>query len=294
MGMNERPFLSVIVPVWNGAAQIGSCLEALADQTYPSDRFEILVVDNGSTDQTAEAVCHFPQVILLKELTQGSYSARNRGLATARGEFVAFTDADCIPSKDWLDCGVRALLGADNVGIVGGRIELFGNEGDSPTCRAFEEMFSLNQAHYIRSGHCTTANWMSRLGLIRELGGFNSSLRSGGDVELSGRIAAAGFALTYVECMVVRHPMRGNVADLVRKNRRLVGGHWTMRATVSRRLRYVASLGRQLLQSWRRAWATKNLSIAMRIRLSLLLGLFLLVSLFEITRLSMGGTARCA
>jgi glycosyltransferase involved in cell wall biosynthesis len=95
--------MSVIVPVWNGEARIGQCIEALKNQTLRADLFEIIVIDNGSTDSTVSVVARHSDVILLQEPQPGSYAARNAGLTRARGEYVAFTDSDCTPQKDWLE-----------------------------------------------------------------------------------------------------------------------------------------------------------------------------------------------
>src|SRR5262245_37657845 len=119
------PFVSVIVPVWNSPELIAICLSALTAQTYPRDRFEVLVVDNASTDSTAEVARSFPIATVLLERTPGSYHARNRALKEARGEYVAFTDADCIPAPDWLEKAIESALRHPNAGVFAGRIELF-------------------------------------------------------------------------------------------------------------------------------------------------------------------------
>jgi glycosyltransferase involved in cell wall biosynthesis len=94
------PLLSVIVPVWNDESRIGQCIDALKRQSLDSALFEIIVVDNGSTDSTATVVSRYTNVVLLYEPQPGSYAARNTGLRHARGEYVAFTDSDCVPEED--------------------------------------------------------------------------------------------------------------------------------------------------------------------------------------------------
>ena len=107
--LNGKPFVSVIVPVFNAADTLQRCLEALAAQTYPSECFEIIVVDNGSFDGSWEIINESPFVIGLTEFEKGSYAARNRALAEARGSLIVFTDADCIARENWLDCIVCAM-----------------------------------------------------------------------------------------------------------------------------------------------------------------------------------------
>src|SRR5262245_46024865 len=103
------PFVSVIIPVYNNPDGLRRCLHALEAQTYPKSRYEIIVVDNGSDTPPADMVRAFDRVTLLEEAVPSSYAARNRGLAQARGEVIAFTDSDCIPAPDWLAHGVANL-----------------------------------------------------------------------------------------------------------------------------------------------------------------------------------------
>src|SRR5262245_7855555 len=93
--------VSVVIPVYNGASTLAACLTALESQSLPRPRFEIIVVDDGSTDETASIAAAFP-VRLVRRTNGGAPAARNSGLREATGAWVAFTDADCIPSRGWL------------------------------------------------------------------------------------------------------------------------------------------------------------------------------------------------
>lgn len=94
--------ISVIVPFHNATKHLENCIEALLSQTYPSSSYEIIMVDNNSTDNSTEVVRKYPKIKLFSETKQGSYVARNRGVAESRGEIIAFTDSDCTPSVNWL------------------------------------------------------------------------------------------------------------------------------------------------------------------------------------------------
>jgi glycosyltransferase involved in cell wall biosynthesis len=120
--MQNSLLISVIIPVWNSGALLRRCLEALARQTLGPDCFEIIVVDNGSSDDSAAIANSFPGVVLLSEPRPGSYAARNRGLARARGDFIAFTDADCVPAPDWLEQALAAARRHPGAGVLAGRI----------------------------------------------------------------------------------------------------------------------------------------------------------------------------
>src|SRR5437867_843258 len=96
-----NPAISVIVPAFNAARTIADCVRALQRQTVCSDQYEIIVVDDGSTDDTAQ-VAEVAGAQVIRQQNQGPAAARNTGVAAARGELVLFTDADCVPSNDWV------------------------------------------------------------------------------------------------------------------------------------------------------------------------------------------------
>src|SRR5665213_2521504 len=113
--------VSVIVPVFNHKAELKRCIAALAAQTFPRDRFEVIIVDNGPADgsavrldELAAALSEFPHAQALQQPLPGSYAARNLGLSVATGDILAFTDDDCIPQPDWLACGVTCLVEHSN------------------------------------------------------------------------------------------------------------------------------------------------------------------------------------
>src|SRR3546814_14084716 len=94
---------AVVIPVWNGEAVLGRCLDALARQTLPRDAYQIIVVDNGSSDATRKIARSYAGVELLDEPQLGYYVARNRGVEPVRAPIPAFTDADCEPAPHSLD-----------------------------------------------------------------------------------------------------------------------------------------------------------------------------------------------
>jgi glycosyltransferase involved in cell wall biosynthesis len=264
----STPLISVIVPVWNGCDVIGRCLSALQQQTLPADQFEIIVVDNGSTDGTADVARSFPGVSVYLEQRPGSYAARNLALTHARGRFVAFTDADCRPDQSWLE---RALEAADrhpDAGVLAGHIALFEDgDGSSPLCTEYERLFSFPQSFAAR-GNCATANWMSRREIFATLGGFDERLKSGGDREMALRIREAGFPLVYVPEMVVWHPVRATRDDLVRKRQRLSGGRWDRTNPSGRLARVLGVTLYDTARRLRRVWAMPDLPVGRRVALS--------------------------
>lgn len=123
------PFVSVIVIVLNGADKIGVCLYSLMRQSYPSDRYEVIVVDNGSTDATREVIENYDVIVELEPI-RGRATARNRGVAVAKGEIVAFTDSDCVPNEDWLEMLIRPYSDPEISAVAG---EFLGYPSENPS-----------------------------------------------------------------------------------------------------------------------------------------------------------------
>lgn len=286
-----NPLISVIIPVWNSAATLQRCLEALAGQTLSAACFEIIVIDNGSTDDTAKTAASFPGVKLLSEPRPGSYVARNQGIAHARGQYLAFTDADCVPAPDWLQQALDAARRHPEAGVLAGRIELFEEgESDGPAFSDYERLFSFPQSHAAR-GNCATANWMSPHAAFERLGGFDEHLKSGGDRQMALRIKAAGMPLAHVPQMVVGHPVRASRNSLVRKRRRLSGGRWERTGGPARLARVlwatVYDTGRRL----RKAAITPGFSLRRRLAVMRLTVELSLVAALEFWRLFRGQAA---
>jgi glycosyltransferase involved in cell wall biosynthesis len=114
----EARLVSIIIPSFNGAARIGTCLEALRAQRTGRET-EILVVDDGSTDTTADVVRSFPGIRLITQGNAGPAAARNRGAREAQGALLVFTDDDCEPTPDWLEALLEPFSDPQVVGTKG-------------------------------------------------------------------------------------------------------------------------------------------------------------------------------
>ena len=114
----EAKSASIIIPTFNGASRIGNCLDSLVKQTTGRD-VEILVVDDGSTDNTANVVRSYSSVRIISQANAGPASARNRGAIEARGNILLFTDDDCVPMPDWLEAMLESFQDTEVVGAKG-------------------------------------------------------------------------------------------------------------------------------------------------------------------------------
>lgn len=243
-GRGLVPFVSVIIPVFNEGARLRVCLDALAEQTYPKDRYEIIVVDNGSEELPVWINDVYPGVVLAEEPRPGSYAARNRGITAARGEIFAFTDGDCIPDPQWVANGANEFSVEQGIGLVGGRIEFCFRDPDYPsTAELYSSIMHLNQRAAVqRTGFAVTANMFTARSVMERVGVFDPSVKSGGDREWGQRVKSAGYRLVYSEDAVVRHPARDTFEQIRNRNVRVIGGHHELhaRAGQARRWRQIA------------------------------------------------------
>lgn len=212
------------MPVHDDVDRLRACVAALLAQTHPD--FEVLVVDNASSQDVAAALPDDPRVTLLREPVPGSYAARNTGLASARGRVLAFTDADCLPEPTWLERAEAALDAEPAADLVGGAIELF-YAGDRPRTAAelYEFRHGFPQERYLRVDRfAATANMVTRRSVVDRVGPFDARLRSRGDADFGQRVAAAGGLLRWAPDAVVRHPARPSSQELLEKFRRTSEG----------------------------------------------------------------------
>ncbi len=209
--MNRTPLVSVIVPVYNDNEFLQACLNALAKQTYTKEQYEIIVVDNNSQEDVGIVVDGFEHVTLVHESQPGSYIARNTGIEVAKGEVIAFTDADCIPAPKWLENGVSTLHSEPNVGLVAGHIDLFAKDSENPNPFELYETVALAfpQDQFLADDQFgVTANLFTFKHVLDKVGGFNETLKSGGDKEWGQRVFKAGYTQLYAKDANVDHPAR--------------------------------------------------------------------------------------
>jgi GT2 family glycosyltransferase len=212
------PKVSVIVPVYNGADEIGTCVAALLAQDYPAERLEIIIVDNGSTDTTAEVVRNYGVTLADEREQVGSYAARNKGVAVASGEILGFTDADCLPSPDWVKTAVAAFADPA-VHVVGG--EVLACPPETAVERFLARREFLSHRHSMQhpfKPYFQTANVFARRSVFERIGAFNGAMISGGDVDFSWRAQIAGLGpIRFVPEAEVEHRHRTDVRELLRQ-----------------------------------------------------------------------------
>lgn len=221
------PTVSVIVPVYNGEADLPDLLNCLQAQTYPSNLVEYLLVDNGSADRTKQLLQSFIEAtalnlrMLSQTQIQSSYAARNTGIEAATGEILVFTDADCRPQPDWLLQIVQPFANG-TIGIVAG--EIMALSGSSLLERYADRHETLSQKHTLAHPFCSygqTANLAIRQVALAQVGLFRPHLTTGGDADLCWRILQQShWRIQLAEQAIVRHRHRATLVDLCSQWRR--------------------------------------------------------------------------
>lgn len=222
----SQPSVSVIIPVFNDTERLKMCLNALENQTYPKNLYEVIVVDNNSDEDIEETVDHYRQAIVTSENRPGSYVARNKGISLAKGEIIAFTDSDCIPAQDWIEKGVMNLLRVPKCGLVAGEIKFFfKNPNQLTAVELHESIFGIHQKHYVENSKFgATANLFTFRSVIDDVGFFDDVLKSGGDRDWGQRVSLAGYKQIYRDDTCVAHPARYSFGQIYKKSLRVTGG----------------------------------------------------------------------
>jgi len=176
----------VIIPVLNGERTISECLVSLLRMGFPAEEREIIVVDNGSTDRTAEIVKRYA-VRYLWEGRRGAASARNRGIEASKGEILAFTNADCVATTGWLTELIRDF-DEDGIGAVEGKIVAYPPVTPAERYRAMTRSSSYQERHASPlSPYVSTANVAFRREVFDRIGLFDPRLEGALDNDFTWR-----------------------------------------------------------------------------------------------------------
>jgi glycosyltransferase involved in cell wall biosynthesis len=213
------PFISIIIPVFNDAVRLKSCLQALEQQTYPHNLYEVIVIDNNSTEDIKSIATEFKQVKLGFESQPGSYAARNKGISLAKGEIFAFIDSDCVPVTKWIEYGVQVLK-VESADLVGGEVT-FTFSPQKTLSEIYDSMTNMQIRQNIQDRKvCKTANLFVKKYVFESVGLFPDNLKSGGDVIWTKKATDAGFKLVYSAEAQVFHPAR-KLLPLLKKQYRV-------------------------------------------------------------------------
>lgn len=218
--MKDAPFVTVVVPTFNREKLLKNLLDSLHNQSYPADKLEIIIVDDGSKDGTGQMVEEYQKgpnrnLKYFFQQNKGPAAARNTGIRNSRGSFIVFIDDDCIASSNWLE---EMIGGFDdfNVAGVGGRIKTIATKSiiseycsyigvmEKPIMQADTVKYLVGANSSFRKEHLNAAGW------------FNETIPLGGeDLDISFRLERAGYKLKFNPEAVIYHLHRQTLKELL-------------------------------------------------------------------------------
>jgi cellulose synthase/poly-beta-1,6-N-acetylglucosamine synthase-like glycosyltransferase len=215
---SRLPYVSIVIPCYNAQDSIAECLDSVVNLFYPKDKMEVIVVDNKSTDRSKDIIRYFPVKLLEEKEIQSSYAARNRGIKEAKGEWIAFTDADCIVDRNWLYYLMLKHQNDEKIGAIAGEIlphnprtviEIYSARRDFLNQRKF--VFSIIQT-------AATANVAYRKSVFDRAGLFNDKTDTGADVEMAWRMQKLlGLKIGFAPEAIVFHRQRKSLVELYKQ-----------------------------------------------------------------------------
>jgi glycosyltransferase involved in cell wall biosynthesis len=218
---NSFPLVDIVIPTKNSEETIEDCLSSLNDQTYPKDKYRVIIIDD-STDNTLVIAHRFKDTMNIEivNATLGPSDKRNLGVNLSLGEYIAFIDSDCIADSNWLLRAVECLKD-ESVGAIGG--PNLTPVHDSLLAKSSGYIFSsffgtgpLGQARYVCKGETREVqkndlilcNVVVRKGAYQKVGGFDPRLYPGEEINLFSKLSDMGYKLLYSPDVIVYHKRR--------------------------------------------------------------------------------------
>jgi GT2 family glycosyltransferase len=205
--LQRAPFVSVIVCSYNGARTLAACLDSLGKLNYPA--YEMILVDDGSTDETAYITAQFPRVRYIHQSNHGLSHARNTGAAAAKGEVFAYTDSDCMADVDWLYYLIATLLSGGYAGVGGPNV----TPPAQHWIQACVAAAPGGPSHVLLTDtiaeHIPGCNMAFQRWAFESVGGFDPEYhKAGDDVDFCWRLQQAGCVIAFSPTAIVWHHRR--------------------------------------------------------------------------------------
>lgn len=217
--------VSIIIPTFNNLKRLKMVIHSLLNQTVKKDEYEIIVVDNHSTDGTFEWIKSQDEIISIKEnqFLNSPYSCRNRGIQASSYELIALLDSTCIPAADWVETG-RIYFFKQNLMIVGGNVEFTFNNHKKSSSEIYDSIINIQMENAIlHKNQAKTTNLWFKREVIELCGLFKEGVRSGEDIRWTISCTHKKINLEYNKKNIVYYPARG-FKPLIKKQLRVAKG----------------------------------------------------------------------
>jgi GT2 family glycosyltransferase len=211
--------VTVVIPTYNRENVLKECIKSLFNQTYPNDKYEIIIVDGSSTDGTEEllkeyskkAPCKMRWFIKKSNISE----ARNLGIKESLGEIVCFTDDDCVADKHWLE-NIVVHFSDKKIGGVGGKIIGYKSTGVIEKYGDYQFRQKVVKNNYIDAS-IMTANAAYRKSILKKINGFDPNFRVLEDTDLGIRVMSMGYLLKYAPDAIVYHKHRNTLLGILKR-----------------------------------------------------------------------------
>ncbi|MBU4300795.1 glycosyltransferase family 2 protein [archaeon] len=200
--MKQYPKISIIVPAYNAEKTIKQCIESLLIQDYPT--YEIIIVDNCSSDKTAEIIKSYGKVKYLYEKSKGSYLSRNTGVNYSTGEILVFTDSDCILKRNWLTRLTEPIRRGKCEASMGGTLSATNGRLENVEQDAYEQYIkTIRKGDNLRT--IDTRNFAITGRALEKVGFFDEKIPFAGDYRFGLKLNSMNYAPLFVTGAEVKH-----------------------------------------------------------------------------------------
>jgi len=241
--LDKDPKLSIIIPTFNSESTIRRCLLSLISQSYPREKYEIILIDDGSKDRTIQVATEVgTDIIILRKQRGGPGDARNVGVKQSRGKFLGFIDSDCEAKKDWIKTIIEELESLD---AISGPIDNGNPDSKHAWVEYFIEFGGFNKnkkRSLIR--FFPTCNGACRRDIFLKVGGFNTT-PTGEDVLFGNSLNRNGAKLMFVPELQIQHFCRTTSSKVLSNTKKLGKGF-----VVTRRIVPSLSHGKLIKSRW--------------------------------------------
>lgn len=230
--------ISVIIPHLNQPEHLSKGLAALHSQQNVLSDVEIIVVDNGSAVMPVTICNGWPETKLLQEQEAGPGPARNLGIKNARGDILAFIDADCTAHPNWLHA-IEVAFGDAKTQVIGGDVRVpFADENKPTALESYERIYAFRNRQYIQQGYSGTGNLAMRPVAFERVGAFGG-IELAEDRDWGMRAKGLGITTTYVADMIVFHPARKEFGEMQKKWNRHIAHDFSNVHSFRHRVRWI-------------------------------------------------------